>query len=119
MAKKTVIEFIDDITGQPGEDVKTEYFVAEGYVHEIDLGPESRAQLEAAMKPFVEAGRRRRAINLSRWAEGSTGTSASRPTPIDREQNQAIRAWAAQQGMKVSDRGRIPANVLEAFHRSH
>ena len=46
------------------------------------------------------------------------------PTPprrpsIDREQNQAIRDWARKRGMKVSDRGRIPAEVLEAYHQEN
>jgi hypothetical protein len=34
-------------------------------------------------------------------------------------QNQAIREWAAAQGMKISERGRIPSNVLEAYRSSH
>ena len=38
---------------------------------------------------------------------------------IDREQNQAIRDWARKRGMKVSDRGRIPAEVLEAYHKEN
>jgi hypothetical protein len=42
---------------------------------------------------------------------------AARPASADREQNQAIREWARKQGMKVSDRGRIPAEVLEAYHQ--
>jgi Lsr2 len=33
--------------------------------------------------------------------------------------NQAIREWAATQGMKISERGRIPSNVLEAYRKSH
>ena len=43
---------------------------------------------------------------------------ARRPS-IDREQNQAIREWARKRGMKVSDRGRIPAEVLEAYHKEN
>jgi hypothetical protein len=46
-----------------------------------------------------------------------TSTSAAAPRPtVNREQNQAIREWAAGQGMKISERGRIPATVLEAYH---
>ena len=37
----------------------------------------------------------------------------------DRVQNQAIREWAIAQGMKVAERGRIPTNVLTAYHSSH
>ena len=45
---------------------------------------------------------------------------AAVPRPVaDREHNQAIRKWAAGQGMKISERGRIPSNVLEAYRRNH
>jgi len=37
----------------------------------------------------------------------------------DREHNQDIRKWAASQGMKISERGRIPSNVLRAYRDSH
>ena len=38
---------------------------------------------------------------------------------VDREQNQAIREWARTHKMKVSDRGRIPSEVLEAYHQAN
>ncbi len=55
------------------------------------------------------------------------GAAAERPAAlrpprrpsIDREQNQAIRDWARKRGMKVSDRGRIPAEVLDAYHQEN
>jgi hypothetical protein len=40
-----------------------------------------------------------------------------RAASVDREQNQAIRDWARKRGMKVSDRGRIPSDVTEAYHQ--
>jgi hypothetical protein len=36
----------------------------------------------------------------------------------DRERNTAIREWARQHGHKVADRGRIPANVIEAYDKA-
>jgi hypothetical protein len=38
---------------------------------------------------------------------------------VDREQNAAIREWARKRGMSVSDRGRIPSEVLEAYHKEN
>jgi hypothetical protein len=35
---------------------------------------------------------------------------------IDREQSAAIRDWARRNGHNVSTRGRIPADVIDAFH---
>jgi hypothetical protein len=38
---------------------------------------------------------------------------------VDREQTQAIREWARKSGQKVSERGRIPAAIVEAYNTSH
>jgi Lsr2 len=46
-----------------------------------------------------------------------SGTGGS--APVDREQNQAIREWDRTQSMTVSERGRIPHEVTEAYHRAH
>ena len=50
---------------------------------------------------------------------GGAGAAPKGRASIDREQNQAIRDWARKRGMKVSDRGRIPAEVLEAYHKEN
>jgi hypothetical protein len=86
---------------------------ADEKAYEIDLSAANSARLREALAPFLSAARR------------STGRrrSSSSPAPAraatDREQNQAIREWAQQQGMKISERGRIPSNVLEAYHQNH
>jgi hypothetical protein len=64
-------------------------------------------------------GRRRGSSAATNSASGSAGTAPKGRTAIDREQNQAIREWARKRGMKVSDRGRIPAEVLEAYHKEN
>ena len=37
------------------------------------------------------------------------------PVRSSREETRAIREWAREHGHKVSDRGRIPKSVLEAY----
>ena len=54
-----------------------------------------------------------------RNGERRCGAAPKGRPAIDREQNQAIRDWARKRGMKVSDRGRIPAEVLEAYHKEN
>jgi hypothetical protein len=34
-------------------------------------------------------------------------------------QSEAVRAWAREQGMQVSDRGRMPASVIAAYEKAH
>ncbi|GAB1688600.1 hypothetical protein KRM28CT15_04030 [Krasilnikovia sp. M28-CT-15] len=59
----------------------------------------------------------------SRWSRSAAGAPPTRasapaaaPARSSRDQNQAIREWAAKNGYEVSERGRIPSAVVEAFH---
>jgi hypothetical protein len=46
-------------------------------------------------------------------------SAAAQPSRSNRDQNQAIRVWAKKNGYDVSDRGRIPSGVVEAFNATH
>lgn len=111
MAKRTTVTLIDDLDGSEADEQVE--FAVDGRSYEIDLSAANGARLRETLAPFVSAGRR----TGGRRGSGSAPAS-SRPT-TNREQNQAIREWAQQQGMKISERGRIPSNVLEAYHQSH
>ena len=80
---------------------------------EIDLSAANAGRLRDALAPFISAARRAGA-----GRSGPAGGSPAR-TSGNRAQNQAIREWAIGQGMKVSERGRIPTNVLTAYHAAH
>ncbi|NMH96246.1 Lsr2 dimerization domain-containing protein [Pseudonocardia acidicola] len=112
MAKQTTVTLIDDLDGSEADEQVE--FAVDGKAYEIDLSAANVARLREALAPFISAARRA----SGRRGSSSTATAPSRPT-ADREQNQAIREWAQQQGMKISERGRIPTNVLEAYHRNH
>ena len=68
-------------------------------------------QGKGAAKMRVEAGRRVGGRRRGRAAGPGRGRAA-----IDREQSAAIREWARRNGHSVSTRGRIPADVIDAFH---
>lgn len=113
MAKQTTVTLIDDIDGSEADEQVE--FAIDGKSYEIDLSAANGSRLRDALAPFVSAARR---AGGRRSSAASSSTSAARPS-TDREQNQAIREWAVQQGMKISERGRIPSNVLEAYHQNH
>lgn len=113
MAKQTTVTLIDDIDGSEADEQVE--FAIDGKSYEIDLSSANGSRLRDALAPFVSAARR---AGGRRSSAASSSTSAARPS-TDREQNQAIREWAVQQGMKISERGRIPSNVLEAYHQNH
>lgn len=94
----------DDIDGSTGENVKPVRFLSEGVEYEIDLSPENRSELETAVQKLIDAGARK-------VVSGSKASGGSK-SGVD---TTAVREWALERGMKVSERGRISAEVLEAY----
>jgi hypothetical protein len=110
------IRLIDDLDGEVAHE--TVEFGIDGKNYEIDLSSANADKLRSALANYVGAARKAAAGRRRATAAGNGSSSARKPA-IDREQNQAIREWARKRGMKVSDRGRIPAEVLEAYHQEN
>lgn len=105
--KRITTELVDDLDGTvigPGEG-GTVTFALDGACYEIDLGRPNQQALRDALAPFIararSTGRRSSAAPRTRAAAG--GDTA------------AVRAWAQKNGYTVGDRGRIPAEVREAY----
>jgi hypothetical protein len=109
------IRLVDDLDGEKADE--TVEFGLDGKNYEIDLSTGNADRLRDALASYVGAARKV-AANRRRASTVSANGAARKPS-IDREQNQAIRDWARKRGMKVSDRGRIPAEVLEAYHQEN
>ncbi|MCW2718956.1 Lsr2 family protein [Pseudonocardia sp.] len=114
MAQIREIRLVDDLDGEEADE--TVEFGIDGKNYEIDLSKDNAGKLRDVLAEFV--GSARRAGGRARRSSGAVAAPARRPS-VDREQNQAIRDWARKRGMKVSDRGRIPAEVLEAYHQEN
>jgi hypothetical protein len=108
MAQRHIVTLVDDLDGGAAEE--TVEFGLDGSRYEIDLSKKNAAALRDALANYVAHARRGRGGRVS--ATGRRG----RPARGDREQTQAIRAWARKNGHKVGEKGRIPAAVLEAYH---
>ena len=106
MAKRTIttIELTDDVDGGKAE--RTVAFGFDGANYEIDLSKKNAAAFERALRPYVDAARKVGRVNGRRGRRGAGGPSRDLG---------AVRAWARANGHAVSDRGRVPAAVLEAF----
>jgi len=104
MARKTIVEIVDDIDGRPADESIT--FALDGFTYEIDLSTANAGRLREGLAPFVEAARKAGSAPTARKSPGNTG---------DREGSAEIRGWARQQGLAVNDRGRIPADVIKAY----
>ncbi|WP_018683825.1 histone-like nucleoid-structuring protein Lsr2 [Actinokineospora enzanensis] len=111
MAQKVTVSLVDDLDGSVAEE--TVEFGLDGASYAIDLSNDNAEKLRDILGDFVEHARR------SGGRKRPLGKTLGRPprtATADREQNQAIREWARKQGMKVSDRGRIPSEVLDAYN---
>ncbi|WP_394553908.1 Lsr2 family protein [Agromyces sp. MMS24-JH15] len=113
MAKKTIVTLVDDLDGTPiegggGESIT---FSINGRSYEIDLSAENAEAFRAALKPYTEAGR-----PVASGGRAPRGTGAARTaTTSSRGDLAAARTWLREHGYEVGDRGRIPADLLEAY----
>ena len=113
MAQKVIRQFIDDIDGSEAE--RTFTFAVDGTHYEIDLSSENIGEFHEAIAGFVESARKVKANDTGRRARKTSPSGRGR----SREQTQAVREWARQQGHSINDRGRIPASIQQAFDQAH
>ena len=107
--KKTtkVVEVVDDLDGSPAD--QTVRFAFNGASYEIDLNRAHFEEFAEAIQPYIKAGRK----------VGSTRRRGNAGNPNQRLENAKIRAGAQGEGLDVSDRGRIPAPIVEAYRKAH
>jgi len=111
MARKVQVHLLDDIDGtQAAETLK---FGLDGTLYEIDLNTKHADKLRSALAQYIAKGRR---VGRGGVVSAGRGRTAA-PARTDRQQNQAIRDWAKVKGLDVSDRGRIPANIVERYQK--
>ncbi|MDT0158561.1 Lsr2 family protein [Microbacterium sp. ARD32] len=114
MARRIVHQLVDDIDGallEVGEG-ETVHFSLNGTAYEIDLTNAHAEELREALAPYINAGRRAS-------AGGNARGSAPRRRAARNSEIGEIREWARSQGLKVSERGRVAADVLEAYRAAH
>ncbi|MGH3870520.1 MAG: histone-like nucleoid-structuring protein Lsr2 [Pseudonocardiaceae bacterium] len=124
MAQKTIVTLIDDLTGEEAEDITTVEFALEGVTYEIDLADDNAAKLRDNLSRYVAAARKTSGRRPgTRGADRSTGRATANGkvsgSGYNRDTLKAIREWAKQNGHNVSDRGRLPLNVVHAWEAKH
>ncbi|WP_418004401.1 histone-like nucleoid-structuring protein Lsr2 [Mycobacterium sp. PDNC021] len=112
MAERILRQLIDDISGSDIPDGAGERvtFSLRGVDYQIDLSEANVAKLDKALKPYADAATK---VGGRRGRRGAKSASVSGST--SKEQLAEIRAWARKKGYEVSDRGRIKAEIVEAF----
>jgi hypothetical protein len=80
----------------------------------IDLSADNIAEFKSAIGGFIEAPGRSRAPAMVTALVAPELVAVSSP-----EQTQAVRKWARQHGHNISNRGRIPTSIQQAFDQAH
>ena len=117
MAKRLLVELIDDIDDEPiltgGEHIE---FSVNGQNYEIDLGDDNAREFRRKLDYYIAHSDR---VGTRKLAASATASAAESSTVRHPDQTRAIRTWAQAQGFNVSARGRIPAVVEKAFEAAH
>ncbi len=103
MAQKVQVILVDDIDGGKAEE--TVSFSLDAVSYELDLSKKNAAKFRDTLAPYVGSARKTARRGRGRGpARGGRGSNTA-----------AIRQWARDQGLKVSDRGRVPADILAKY----
>jgi len=103
MATKTIVALEDDLDGGPA--AETVRFSLGDAEYEIDLSAANAAAFRQQLAPFVARARK----------AGTGPHRRAARTAASQERSGDIRAWARGRGIKLGDRGRIPASVIEQY----
>ena len=103
MAQKITVALEDDLDGGPADE--TVRFGIGGADYVIDLSTRNAKAFRKQLAPFIEHARK----------AGRGQRRRSSRTAASRSRSGGVRAWAKAQGIAVSDRGRIPASVVEQY----
>ena len=111
MAQTTIVQLTDDLDGKPitDGDGETVAFTYRGQSYELDLSNKNLEALDKALEKYIAAARK--VTSAARPA----GRGASRSSAANDVDPKAVRAWAEQNGVEVSPRGRIKAEIVERF----
>ena len=111
MAQRVQVLLVDDIDNSDADETVT--FALYGVTYEIDLNATNAAKLRDELAAWVGHARRSGGRKTSgRASSGSAGGGR-------RKDVSAVREWARGNGHDVSERGRIPAAVQEAYDKAN
>ena len=115
MAQKVHIVLVDDIDETEAEETVT--FGLDGKEYAIDLNTDNATKLREALAPYVAHARPVSGRGGRRGSSKSSGSASSAasngPAPAE------IRAWARENGFDVPERGRVSAEVRDAYSAAH
>ena len=116
MAQRVQVLLVCDVHEDDTPGSQTVTFALDGATYEIDLCTQHVAELHESFGTFIGSARRTSAARgrANTRTSGSSQTSGRRGGS-DRQRTQDIRQWARTNGLKVNERGRIPAEIVAKY----
>lgn len=105
MARITVVEVVDDLSGEVLSDPETVRFGIDGSEYQLETSQESADELRSLLQEYAKISRKR-ATRRSDAARAAASVAD-------------IRAWAVQNGWDISERGRVPKVIVDAYNEAH
>lgn len=109
VAQKVEVLLVDDLDG--GKADETVSLGLDGAQYEIDLSNGNATKLREALAPYLGAARKT-------GGRRATKSSSRKAPQTDGPTTHEVREWAKSAGLKVSARGRIPADVYVKFQEA-
>jgi hypothetical protein len=108
MAKTLVEVLVDDLDGT--EAVESVRLGWNGQWRQLELSERNLAALSKAIDRFWDAGHPVKSADAPRRRSAATATTGRDP--------RAIRVWAAENGIAVPARGRIPREIEDRYNEA-
>lgn len=108
MAKRVITTLEDDLDGS--EAIETINFSIDGTEYEIDLNDAHANELRGAMNKYT---------SVARKTAGRARPARKPAAGIGANDTKAVRAWAIENGIAISSRGRVQADVIARYEAAH
>ncbi|QGU05754.1 histone-like nucleoid-structuring protein Lsr2 [Corynebacterium comes] len=111
MARRDITQYFDDLDNSALEDseVNSIRFSVDGSHYILDLSDENAAAFRSALEPWIAA---------AQPAPTSTPQRSTTRQTSSMKRSRAVREWARKEGLEVSDRGKIPARIMDAYDKA-
>lgn len=108
MAKRVITTLEDDLDGSEANETIT--FSIDGAEYEIDLNDAHANELRGAMNKYT---------SVARKTSGRARPTRKPGAGIIGNDTKAVRAWAIENGIPISSRGRVQADVMARYEAAH
>lgn len=119
MARKTIVQLVDDVDGSTIKDGQGETveFGIGGDLYKIDLSNKHANELHEQLEFWIQHAEKISG-SKKRKSRGPAATKTSGAAAANVEPG-AVRTWAADQGIEVSSRGRVPQTIIDQYLAAH